>query len=254
MAAVITALANPASSMLRSKGQIFRFAACDAARSPKCIVPLADAFRSTALDAYESLAGDRDSFLLSGRCADGTPDKEHAHAFYLPEVNDDGWVLGIRVVSPKSPFSEHELLALRSVTSLMWSAPATKVNVVLMEECDQSLFEVASGWQSQTPYLPPRAFHQRKPNLTPARQLTDELSRDLGGAAASVEATCVPIGQVAVRRARNPASAGDRANVQIGYRVRFQTTTPICGPVLLGHSAHFGMGQFRPLAGVGRFG
>jgi hypothetical protein len=101
------ALASPPRALLQSKAQVVRFWFSDIwLPSPRFIVPIADAFRSATLEAHSRLAGARTSFVLSGRCADGSPDKDHAHAFYLPEVDDDDRIVGIRVVSPQSAFAD----------------------------------------------------------------------------------------------------------------------------------------------------
>jgi CRISPR-associated protein Csb2 len=240
------ALAGNPELMMHPKGQILRFAVSGARlRSPRCLVPLSNAWRAVLLAELEArTTGRHNSFLFSGRCADGTPDKEHAHAFYLADVGRESTITGLRIVSPLAPFSHEELQALRSIVTVTWAGPSTRLNLILIEEHDCSLFQVASVWESITPYVPPRAFHQDKPRLTPARQLADELRADLGGRTDAVQVACTPIGKVPVRCVQN----GGAVNVQtrLGYTARFKTTSPICGPVLLGHSAHFGLGQFRP--------
>jgi hypothetical protein len=119
VASIIMALASPPSALLQRKAHILRFSLSETlVPSARFIVPIADALRSTALGAYATFGGDVASFTLSGLCADGTPDKEHAHAFYLPEVDLEDRIVGVRVVNPRFFFAENELLALRSVTSL----------------------------------------------------------------------------------------------------------------------------------------
>jgi CRISPR-associated protein Csb2 len=251
MEKVTMALARHPQSMLHPKGQTLRFALSGARpQSPRCVVPLTNAWRAALLAAFEVFNDRPGSFLFSGRCADGTPDSDHAHAFYLPEVDDEGTIMGLRIVSPLAPFSLEEMRALRSVVTVTWAGPSARANLMLMEEQDTSVLRVASSWESTTPYVPPRAFHQDKPRLTPERQLADELRRDLGGAVDVVGATCTPVGKVPVRSAPNRGTSEPASIVaRIGYKARFQTSRPICGPILLGHSAHFGLGQFRPVPG-----
>jgi CRISPR-associated protein Csb2 len=242
------ALPNHPRSMLQPNGQTLHFALSGTRpRSPRCVVPLTNAWRAALLAAFEVSRDRPGSFLFSGRCADGAPDKEHAHAFYLPEIDADGSITGLRIVSPLAQFSAEEMRVLRSVETVKWAGPSARVNLMLMDEQDTSLLQVASSWESVTPYVPPRGFHQDRPKLSPAQQLADELRRDLAWEAGLVEATCTPVGSVPVR---NAPKRGSDATVpmmaRIGYRVQFQTSSPICGPVLLGHSAHFGLGQFRP--------
>lgn len=166
--------------MLYPNGQILRFALSGARpRSPRSIVPLTNAWRAALLAKFKILYDRHDPFLFSGRCADGTPDKEHAHAFYLPEIDGDETITGLRIVSPVAQFSAQEMRVLCSVKTVTWAGPSARVNLTLIDEQDISLLQVASSWESVTPYVPPRAFHQDKPRPTPAQQLADELRRDL---------------------------------------------------------------------------
>lgn len=242
------ALASPPSALLEKKAQILRFSLCDRRMpSKEFIVATADAFRSAALGAYGSFGDNGTSFVLSGRYADGTPDREHGHAFYLPEVDDEDRVVGIRVVSPRSPFAERELSALQFVKSL--ACPGSRaVAVILVDDCDDSLVKVASEWRSVTPYVPPRAHYHGKPKLAPELQLAQELRRDVAGEIDVLQVQLAPVGRVAIRNAPGAAAPVPQAMYRTGYHVCFRTSKPICGPVVLGHSAHFGLGQFQPAA------
>ncbi|MCZ2150206.1 MAG: type I-U CRISPR-associated protein Cas5/Cas6 [Bryobacterales bacterium] len=241
------ALASPPSALLQRKAQILRFSLSGTlAPSARFTVPIADALRSAALGAYATFAGDVTSFILSGLCADGTPDKEHAHAFYLPEVDLEDRIVGVRVVNPRSFFGENEVSALRSVTSL--AIPGSRaLTITLVDDSDDSLVEVASEWRSVTPYVPPRAHYHGKRNLAPEVQVAEELRRDLAADLDVLQVHLATVGRVVVRTAPSAAPAPQAIN-RTGYHVRFLIGRPICGPVVLGHSAHFGLGQFRPAA------
>jgi hypothetical protein len=41
----------------------------------------------------------------------------------------------------------------------------------------------------------------------------------------------------------------DGPRVRAAYRAELRVRDPICGPVALGHSCHFGLGQFVPQFG-----
>jgi CRISPR-associated protein Csb2 len=241
------ALASPPSALLQRKAQILRFSLSETlVPSARFIVPIADALRSAAIGAFDTVAGDVASFILSGLCADRTPDKEHAHAFYLPEVDLEDRIVGVRVVNPRSFFAENELSALRSVTSL--ALPGSRaLTLVLVDDCDESLVEVASEWRSVTPYVPPRAHYHGKRKLAPEVQVAEELRRDVAADLDVLQVHLAPVGRVVVRSAPSAAPA-PQAISRTGYHVRLLIGRPICGPVVLGHSAHFGLGQFRPAA------
>lgn len=231
------------------RGQIVHFAFANKKPPLAATVAIADAFRAAALSAFHVKIGGNDSFLLSGHNADGTPDKENRHAFYLPIPDTDGTstLSGILVASPVVRFSEEEVAALCAITTVRWNGPSTKLNVELVDIDDQSVETLARRWESTTPYVPMRQYWgtHGKRHLVPEKQLAAELQR-----AGVPDTTIVEIDAWCKMRIRlKPPSltcTGSHPALRLGFRVVLSTSMPILGPIALGHSSHFGLGQFRP--------
>jgi CRISPR-associated protein Csb2 len=230
-------------------GQVVHLAFVNKQPQLSATVAIADSFRAAALSAFHIKIGANDSFLLSGHRADGAPDKENRHAYYLPipTLGETPTLTGILVVSPVARFSEEEVAALRTITTLRWSGPSTKCAVELVDLDDQSIEKMASRWESTTPYVPARRFWgtHGKRHLVPEKQLEAELRNT-----AAAELMAIKIGHwCKIRTRRRPSDSADSANhpaIRSGYRVVFSTSRPILGPIALGHSCHFGLGQFVP--------
>lgn len=242
-------LVSGTSQLQDGLGQIVRFSFVDKRPPLQATVAVANAFRSAALAALHSNARNHHSFLLSGRNEDGALDREHKHAYYLPEpaLDDSASVAGLLVAAPVSKFSEEEITALRAVTRLKWNGPSTAVSLDFIGIDDGTVATVASRWTSSTPYVPLRRFWgtHGKRHLTPDKQFAAEL-RDHPIAAEILSLDVRPWIEV---RVRVPPSAIDvQPSKRQGFCITFTARTPLCGPIALGHSCHFGLGQFKPIA------
>jgi len=216
--------------------------------SAGAIVRVACAFRECSLAAYQVLTGTRDSFLLSGHKPDGSPDGAHRHAYYLPALNGHGLICEVIVVSPLAAFTPEEAEAIRLIRALRWNGPGTTLSVALVSEGDIDEAPIACHWISASPYVPMRRYWgtHGKHHLTPEKQLATEFSR-LVGVACEVDRVIPIRGLVPVRigsrqRQAAPAALARRE----AFDAVIRTRAPIRGPLVLGHSAHFGLGQFRP--------
>lgn len=236
------------SEMEKPTGQIIRYAIIGRYPPVAATVVVAEAFRGAVLSAFHATAGPKDSFLLSGHLIDGKPDDKHRHAYYLPQPDKAGCICQLLVVSPWDRFSPEELIALQAVRALQWNGPSTKISLDLLDSDDQSVIKLASRWVSLTPYVPIRRFWgtHGKHHLTPERQLSMEIARTIPD--------CV-IEEIKLTRWRNintrvaPRSRTklpDTPSHRISYTVEFKCRHPVCAPIALGHSSHFGLGQFAP--------
>ena len=241
-------LIKSASDFQRPNGQIVRYALAGPFPSIASTVAVAEALRGAVLSAFHAKSGTRDSFLLSGHHADGRPDSDHRHAYYLPKPDKSGRIRELLIVSPRDRFSEAELAALESVKVLRWNGPSAITGLELLDTDDHSDLRLASSWVSLTPYVPIRRFWgtHGKHHLTPEKQIFAEIKR------AEPEITIEEIitkrwGEARVRVATTSITKLPRTPVsRTAYLVKFRTGHPVCGPIALGHSCHFGLGVFIP--------
>lgn len=244
-------LAKPATELHSPSGQIVRYAFVGRKPPLRAAVAVAGAFRAAVLSAFHATTGAKDSFLLSGHQPDGSPDREHSHAYYLPEPSEDGTCGGILVVSPKERFSKDELDALRVVKALRWDGPSTRLDAEMLAIDDTSSIQVANHWVSATPYVPLRRYWgtHGKHHLTPEKQLMSELLQlGCGGGLANVKVNAWGDVQVRVKMATNLGAAMSAIR-RHAFKIDFRTHEPMCGPIALGHSSHFGLGLFVPVSG-----
>jgi CRISPR-associated protein Csb2 len=155
-------------------------------------------------------------------------------------------LVGIIVVSPHVRFSREEMEALKILKVLRWNGPSTKISLELADADDHCFRQLASRWLSATPYVPLRRFWgtHGKHHLTPEKQLRQELEQ---------VSTCNPRevrlarwGDIRVRMAKRNSNYKLPVPIRLAFTAEFQTEKPICGPIALGHSTHFGLGLFIP--------
>lgn len=195
-----------------------------------------------------TLTGSRDSFILSGHNEDASPDNAHRHAYFLPTPDERGVIRGLAVILPSVSVSDVELVSVRRVEAIRWDGPGTQLRVCF--EAKTSLTEMVIGvrWVSQTPYVPYRRFwgsHGKK-HLAPDRQFCVEFQSRVGTPCQveSIEEFPEDI-VVRVGSLRSPQGPPP-VRLRRGFRLTIRSVQPIRGPLVLGHSAHFGLGQFRP--------
>ncbi len=209
---------------------------------------VAAAFRLGCLAAFQTLTGSRDSFILSGHNQDASPDNAHRHAYFLPTPDERGVIRGLAVVLPSGSFSDVELVSVQRVEAIRWNGPSTQLRVCF--ETDRSLTEMVIGtrWVSQTPYIPYRRFwgsHGKK-HLAPDKQFCVEFESRVG-TPCQVESIEEFPEDVVVRVGSLRAPEGPApVRLRRGFRLTIRSVQPMRGPLVLGHSAHFGLGQFRP--------
>jgi CRISPR-associated protein Csb2 len=119
-----------------------------------------------------------------------------------------------------------------------------------MDPDDRGELKLASHWASVTPFVPNRRFGgtSGKHHLTPDKQILSEL-RARGFEDFIEEIDFGRWATVKVRLApRSKTSLPNTPLARNAYRVRFKSRRPLCGPIVLGHSCHFGLGFFVPVA------
>lgn len=249
-------LIKPASELENPTGQIIRYAFFGPQPPIAATVAVAGAFRSAVLSALHAITGSKDSFLLSGHHPDGKPDSEHRHAYYLPRPDRTGRIQELVVVSPWDRFSQEELIALKTVQTIQWNGPSTKTRLELLDNDGHSLIQLSCRWVSLTPYVPLHRFWgtHGKHHLTPDRQIVDEITKARPECEIE-EINLRPWEEIRIRIAQNSRTTlSDAPKHRVGFSVEFRCRHPVAAPIALGHSAHFGLGQFMPVchAGTGR--
>lgn len=227
-------------------GQIVRYVFAGGKPPIHAAVAVASAFRAAALSALHATTGTRESFLLSGHRADGSVDRSHEHAYYLPQPGKDGTLVAMLVVSPRFRFSSSELAALEVVKALRWNGPGASLSLDLLSSDDTAPIQVASRWVSATPYVPLRRFWgtHGKRHLTPERQLFAEL-KEARAVERLKEVSVESWGDILVRD-YNQGMRGRSGSARRAFKIEFELPEPVCGPIALGHSCHFGLGLFTP--------
>jgi len=220
-------------------------------------VSIAELFRLSAI----RIRGEP-SFALSGHAGPESRAGGHQHAFYLPQVDDQGrFITGLAVWSEEG-FTQKEMSALMSVDVLRWADGRFPARAVLRKvSLDRPVSlggAPARRWRSVTPFVPPRHWLQKKvveggvrQEDSPERQLIQtlrmagvelECTVERAPGAASGGATW------AVCRVHKNESSGQQPLRRFGFYFVLDFETPVALPFpALGHSAHFGLGQFRAL-------
>lgn len=241
-------LIKPPSEIEKAAGQIIRYAIIGRHPPIAATVVVAEAFRSVVLSAFHAVTGSKNSFLLSGHYVDSKPDDEHRHTYYLPQPDEAGYIRELLVVSPFDRFSQEEHAALQTVQAFQWNGPSTKLRLELLDSDDRSAIKLACRWVSLTPYVPIRRFWgtHGKHHLTPDRQLVAEIKRVLPECVVE-DVQLTRCSDIRIRIAPNsktklPCTPTRR----VAYSVEFRSQQPLCAPIALGHSCHFGLGQFLP--------
>jgi len=220
------------------------------------------------------------SAIFSGKDDAGRPLSGHRHAFYLPTDEDgDGRITHVTVIAEEG-FSADEIGALDRLRRLSFG-DGEPLNLLLLalgtrDELRAPLLATATTWESATPFLVTR--HAKKngtrrdpPELLGAANqlrflehvLHEELDRLRSRRVESGDEFSEPVHVEPLLDANGTFRLGPRGLRPIQFK-RFRSKRnddggrrpagafrivfrgPVSGPIALGHSAHFGLGQFRP--------
>jgi len=214
--------------------------------------------RSRGLDGSEHALP-----VFSGKALDGSAlTGDHVHAFYLPaDDNGDGKLDHITIYASKG-FDLTAQIALNSVRKL-WGSGGHDIDTVLVGLGDAEGYggfdlrdgqtpQLASSriWMSRTPYLLTR--HPKKNGKdSPEAQLRVELARRRFPDPTKVDpldhtmSSGKKIRWLEFRRIRK--GGGGRLANPSGYGFRIEFPQEVSGPMALGYSCHFGLGQFIPV-------
>ena len=210
-------------------------------------VEVAERARTLLMGIHKRIVGDpaRVSSRFSGKSADGSPRKDHGHAFFLPQDRDGDGRIDHLLVRCAQPFDDGELHALDRLsaiwqrdgraelacTPVQWSAPGR-----------------AQSLESATPFIPP---HHWRPARGPFGQwLGEEVARECRNHGLPAPVRVEPVAELSIRGSRSIHWMEFRRNrkedrVRSGYGLRIEFNEPVPVPLALGYGCHFGLGQFR---------
>ena len=267
----------------RPRSQVVRYA-LDSTILPLVTetLPIAELARRCLMGIYgRQNCGPNDekgrSDMLSGKSADGQPLAGHSHAYFLPTDEDGDGRLDHLTVYAANGFNPSEQQALDNLTA-MRRGDTGDVRLLLLamaaaNELRNGPLAPAHEWISATPYIATRFAKTRGRQRVDMRSLTaraaylaanlrEELIRladrvDGGFPAFKIEplvdgtafrllGTHV-LRPIQFKRFRQKHSDDGGRRPAGFFRITFDS--PVVGPIALGHSAHFGMGLFMPVAG-----
>ena len=204
--------------------------------------------------------------LFSGKNGRGQPLRGHPHTYFLLWPDEHGQPT--RLVCVRSaPFTRGEVEALFAASERTYGwgtgGPDWRVRIVPLpfETPDpQGLFGESSTWVSATPFVPPgnrqrfRKGGRERAGEAPAMALTKLLVKSNFPAPVSVLPLSKPAQTEWVYVHAAPAERERLRQqrtlpVRAGYRFRIRFPQAVRGPILTGHSTHFGLGLFVPEAG-----
>ncbi len=176
------------------------------------------------------------SRMFSGKNYDGSPAKNHQHAYFLPfSSNNDGKVNEL-VITARRKFTEHDVEAMKRLIEL----PAD-IAISLKSLSVEPLNE-AKVWVSATPFVSAR--HHRKSRGSWEDWMKDELRRELKNHNIQMPEKIESIRTCSNRRISEfiTTRKGTSLPNQSAYKLYFRNQQP--GPFSLGTLSHFGIGLF----------
>jgi len=227
---------------------------------------LAELARRRLQGIYGRQNQERSSAIFSGKSPEGTPLRDHRHAFYIPTDEDsDGRLDHLTIYAQGRVdadgqdigFEEAELQALDAFRELRQVGGKPDLRLVLLgvggrRDWQDTLLCVPSRyWHSHTPFVPPRHEKTRgRKRETPLEQLHGELQRR--GCPEPVNVAAIPrcelqgrsIRWIEFRRER--LFGGGSRGQGLGYGFTIEFPEPVVGPLCLGYACHFGLGLFLP--------
>lgn len=201
--------------------------------------------------------------LLTGKDATGAAVRGHSHAYFLLRPDGEGNPTRLIVWRQGEPFTAAEVDAMleASEAPVAWDigAPDWKLRLVPLPE--RSALPSGFGgpsdrWSSVTPFVPPAGRRRFRENgrLRPGETVERVAKRllEAGGWPAPERVALDPDKSVWVRlhetRERRFAREQTRKPlVRPGFHLLIEFKESVKGPIIIGDSSHFGLGQFGAL-------
>lgn len=211
---------------------------------------------------YGSLAVDErnELVLLTGKDSAGKTIKDHSHAYFLLRADSDGPPTRLIVWRRDEPFTPEEIDAMFEASEIpvAWddAAPDWKLRLVPLPDrtpLPAGFMGPASVWSSVTPFVPPAERRRfRKNGRLRSGESVERMAERLlqsGGWPTPVRIDVdrehpvwVPLHSTRERRLERELSRTPL--IRPGFRLRIEFAAPVGGPIIIGDSSHFGLGQF----------
>ena len=195
--------------------------------------------------AYGQLYDQRTSPNFTGKRDGQVRQDEHQHCYFLPQSSQPNGPLDRLTIWAPAGFAEDELNALKTLRLFpdhRASARRLYLSPIALLGLDARAdhFGRSSVWVSSTPYVCPR-FPKPRGKNTPEGQIREECQRRGLPDLASIEPHSNPNGQPWTTFAYQRLGKPRPPSAPAGYRLQF--SAPVVGPLSLGASCHFGIGQ-----------
>ncbi len=246
-------------------------------------LPVAEAARRALMSVYGRLTernGVRGrSPIFSGKDADGDPLTGHGHAYYLPTDEDGDGRLDHLTVFARSEFGPSEIRAIDQLTRLNTARKGEErhplrlllLGLGAIDEYHPGPLGESAAWVSATPYVATRHAKTRgrhKIDLFAPQACVEFLIANVRDQLREARPTGLDnTSDAAIRPTmaggafvvgdrwrtiqfkRFRSKGGDDGGRRLAGAFRIEFSSPVRGPITLGHSAHFGMGLFMPVSG-----
>ncbi len=223
-------------------------------------VAVARAFRDGAVRSFRTGTGGAHSRMLTGREQDGSVEQAHRHLYYLPQPVSGSLevsTLVVRVPSGTS-LSQEELDALMAVERISIHRDDRYPITVIPEQTDEGRLVASRRWISLTPFLPPLRHRSGRTGTQPEAQIVTSISDSCRLTPLRVSAVPGPGGcgtrtpvrahEYAVPALGSRSSRTWRFTNRLGHWFTVEFDSPILLNTPVGADAHFGLGQFVPVA------
>ena len=203
--------------------------------------------------------------LLTGKESDGSPLRDHRHpharfGILFDQVTGKAEKL---LVWREQPFTDEEQRAILNAAEqelpLSFAKAGARdpwtVRLVPLDwqEPPPAGFgdQAHSRWKTVTPYVPPRYVYDRKGRIKPGESPEEQLYLELARQRYDTTDVTIRVDEQSAewtrvhrpRRHRDEPTNTERR----GYHALLTFDAPVCGPISLGHSSHFGLGLFVPV-------
>ena len=201
--------------------------------------------------------------LLTGKDATGAAVKGHPHAYFLLRPDGEGNPTRLIVWRHGKPFTAVEVDAMLEASEepVTWEsgAPDWKLRLVPLPERTAlpSDFDGPSHvWSSITPFVPPAGRRRFRENgRLRTGETVERVTAKLLEAGGWPTPACVVVDPdktvwVCLHETRERRFAREQTRtplVRPGFHLLIEFDAPVTGPIVIGDSAHFGLGQFRCL-------